>query len=40
MASTAMMIGTAAMRIAASEEEMWTSPAAMSGKGIAISITA
>ena len=38
-ASTAMISGTAAIRMAASEEEMWRSPPAMSGKGMEISTT-
>ncbi len=40
MASTAMISGTAAIRIAASEDETCCSPAAISGNGIEISTTA
>lgn len=39
-ARTAMIIGTDAIRIAASDEATWTSPAAMSGNGMTISATA
>ena len=38
--STVTISGTEAMMIAASDEAMWTSPAAMSGNGIEISATA
>ena len=40
IASTAMISGTAAMMIAASDESMCRSPAAISGNGIEISTTA
>ena len=38
--STVTISGTEAIRIAASDEAMWTSPAAISGNGIEISATA